>query len=339
MIGELSWRLLVGSGSGFAVTPTRAVTCAHVVDTAPVCEVAALGGGVLRERPVELSPAWPGDPRADIATVDITGHAGAPAPIGPRARPAAGAVVSILGLPGNGSVGLAPGDYLGRQVRARIAGPDASGTWLQINPADRGQGWVEPGFSGSAAVDETTGRVIGMVVVSDRDNAWLIPLDTMIGWLPWLAGLAGDPLGTDPGFAGFHELLEGGRYAEAMDALRRVEPRFRGHSDVYYYWALTMLGGHRPAHHSAPTVEAVVKVLGEACRLDPQSAHARALLALVHEDFYAVSAIGGPRPDLTGLIGISAGRAAEIIQHVPARECRAWQSLLRTADRPGMRTR
>jgi hypothetical protein len=124
-----------------------------------------------------------------------------------------------------------------------------------------------------------------------------------------------------------------------MEVLRTVEPRFRTSSDIYFYWALTMLGGFRPAHHAAPTVEAVTKVLDEACRLDSRSPHPRALLALVHEDSYSYSAIGGHRPDPTGLVGISADRAAEIVQHVPAPSCRAWQSLLRTADRPGMRIR
>jgi hypothetical protein len=179
-----------------------------------------------------------------------------------------------------------------------------------------------------------------MVVASDRQTtAWLIPLDTIIARLPWLGEAAGDPLWTDPGFVRFHELLQAGRYAEAMDVLRMVEPRFRSQSDIYFYWALTMLGGSRPARHSAPTVEAVVTVLNAACRLDPRSAHARALLALVQEDFYAHSAIGGPRQDLNGLSGLSPERAAEIVQHVPAPQCRAWQSLLRTADRPGMRIR
>jgi hypothetical protein len=342
MTADLSWRLRVASGSGFAATPTRAVTCAHVVDRGPTCEVAPLGGGVTRRRAAQPITAWPADRRADVAVVDIAGHTGSLAPIGPRARPAIGAVVEILGLPPreDRGVGLADGDLLGRRVRARIAGSDASGTWLQVNPVDRLQSWVDGGFSGSAAVDETTGRVVGMVVAADKQTtAWLIPLDTIIGWLPWLGDRAGDPLWTDPGFVRFRELLQAGRYAEAMEVLRTVEPRFRVCSDTYFYWALTMLGGIRPAHHSAPTVAAVTKVLGEACRLDPRSPHPRALLALIHEDFYAHSAIGGPRPDMTGLTEISADRATEIVQHVPAPECRAWQSLLRTADRPGMRIR
>jgi hypothetical protein len=343
MIDDLSWRLRVtsgaGFGGGFAVTGTRALTCAHVLGRGRECEVTPLGGGAPSPRAADPVPAWPGDPRADVAVVGIDGHTGAVAPLGPITRPAAGAVVTVLGMPHpreERRLGLAAGDLVGRQVRAVVAGPDASGAWLQIDPADAGRAWVEGGFSGSAAVDVTSGRVAGMVVAADPLTAWLVPMDTLAGWVPWLGRLAGDPLRADPGFVRFHDLLEAGRYPEAMDALRAIEPRFRGCSDTYFYWALTMLDGHRPAHHSAPTVEAVLKVLDGAIRLDPRAAHPRALRALVQEDAYRFSARNSGRPDLTALIGTAPDRAAEILQHVPARECRAWQSLLRTADRPGV---
>jgi hypothetical protein len=332
MAEDLSWRLRVGSGSGFAATSTQAVTCAHVVDRDPWCAVAPLGGGVERRRPVRPVAAWPADPRADLAVVDITGHPGSVAPIGPRPRPRAGTVVTILGLLGESEIGLLAGDHLGRRVRARVTGADASGGWLQINPVDGLQYWVDGGFSGAAAVDGTTGCVVGMVVASDlQTTAWLIPLDTIIERLPWLGATTGDPLRTDPDFVRFHDRLQAGRYDEAMAALSTVEPRFRAYSDTYFYWALTMLGGYRPAFHSAPSVEAIEKVLLEACRLDPRSPHARALLALVHEDFYTRSALAGPRPDLSGAAAISRDRAAEIVRHVPAPECRAWQLLRRNS--------
>ncbi|BCY08068.1 serine protease [Actinoplanes sp. L3-i22] len=320
---DASWRLVVeNAGCGFAVTPTQGLTCAHVVGTEPTCVVRSLG-----ERKVRVSSAYdPGDPgtRADIAVIDITGHTGALAPMGPPSAPRIGSTVRLLGLP------LRAGDDFGRWARARVAGADPTGRWVQMDPLDAHTSPIDPGFSGGAVVEEETGRVIGMVVASlPGTAAWLIPLSTVIDHEPWVAAVTGDPLRTDPDFLRFLDQLRAGRYAEALDTLRGVEVRHGTASDTYYYWALTMLGGRRPAQHSAVVVEAVERVLNAALRRDPRSPHAKALLALLFEDYYVRGHVPGPRPDLTGVGQVDTAHADEIRRHVPAQECRVWQLLHR----------
>jgi hypothetical protein len=315
-----SWRLAIeGAGCGFAVTPTRGLTCAHVVGESPTCMVRSLG-----VRPVRVASAYSHDDRADIAVIDITGHTGAVAPMGPPSGPRIGGTVRMLGLP------LRANDGLGRWARARVVGADPSGRWLQMDPVDGHTSPIGKGFSGGAVVEEETGCVVGMVVASVPGTAaWLIPLATIIDREPWVAGAAGDPLQTDPDFVRFLGQLRIGRYPEALDTLRVVEARHGTASDVYYYWALTMLGGCRPALHSATTVESVERVLTAALRRDPRSPHAKALLALLFEDYYVRGRLPGPRPDLAGIGEVSATHADEIRRHVPAQECRAWQLLNR----------
>ncbi|MFI6072335.1 trypsin-like peptidase domain-containing protein [Actinoplanes sp. NPDC051343] len=317
---EESWRLtIVGAGSGFAVTATRGLTCAHVIGESRTCEVRSLG-----ERPVRPTGGWPADDRADIAVVDITGHSGELAPMAPRSAPRTGSTVRLLGLPRNAR------DDFGRWAKARVSGTDPSGRWLQMDPLDGWTSQIDKGFSGGAVVEEETGCVIGMVVASVPGTAaWMIPLATLVDHEPWLAGTFGDPLRTDPDFVRFLGQLALGRYPEALDTLRVVEGRQRQSSDTYYYWALTMLGGRRPAMHSAMAVEAVERVLNAALRRAPGSPHAGALLALVYEDYYVRGHMPGPRPDLSGIGQVSTTHAEEIRRHVPARECRVWQLLNR----------
>ncbi|WP_341717121.1 serine protease [Micromonospora sp. FIMYZ51] len=324
-----AWRLEVigaATGCGFAVTPTRALTCAHLIGPGQrYCRIASLPG----PRAVDLPSAFDSDvnPIPDIATIDISGHpADAVAPMGPAGRPAVGTILDLFGLPDRGPEG--------RRSRARVAGASRTGEWIQIDAVHGHTAWVEPGFSGGAATDAATGLVVGMVVSADRSlserSAWVIPNDTLVASVPWLAAVLADPLVGDPDYVAVLRYLSARHYTAALERFHGLHSRHRRSSDLYYYWALALLQGIRPANHSGEVIDGIERLLGEACRLDPGSAHARALLALVREDYYGLRSL--PMPGRGGhhdvaTSHVSTGHATEIVGHVPATECLTWRSL------------
>lgn len=353
MLADLDWQFAIhgtDDGCGFAVTAQRALTCAHVVGERSHCMVRPLAAASSRQRPVERVKAFVAatDPWADIAVVDITGHpADAVAPLGPLTRPEVGTVVSVLGLPRRDSwdAPSATRDADGRRVRAQVSGTHAKGIWLQLDALHGHTAWIEPGFSGAAAVDEVSGRVVGMVVAADRSleerTAWIIPLGVIAEHVEWFAAVAGDPLRADPAFVRFLATLDRRRYDDALAMLVDVEARHRGTSDVYYYWALTLLHGCRPAAHSGELIGGVERLLEEAGRLSRgPSGHARALLALVRDDYYTQRGLVTPRPveARAAATRVDASRAREITRHVPAPECVMWQRLHRI-EKGGYQTR
>ncbi|MBQ1019470.1 trypsin-like peptidase domain-containing protein [Micromonospora sp. D93] len=325
------WRLEVigeATGCGFAVTPTRALTCAHLIGPGQRhCRVASLPG----TRAVAVPSAYDKhvNPIPDIATIDISGHpTDAVAPMGPATRPTAGAVLDLFGLPDRGREG--------RRSQARVSGPSRTGEWIQIDAVHGHTAWVEPGFSGGAATDAATGLVVGMVVSADRSlserSAWVIPNDTIVESTPWLAAVLADPLTGDPDYVALLRSLNARRYTAALDRLPDLHSRHRRSSDLYYYWAIVLLQGVRPANHSGEVIDGIERLLGEACRLDSGSAHAQALLALVREDYYGLRSLPmSGRDDHHELTAshVTSGRATEIISHVPATECLTWRSLYR----------
>lgn len=325
------WRLAVigaSEGCGFAVTPTRALTCAHLIEPGQRhCRVASLPGA----RQVDIPSAYDRDtnPVPDIATVDISGHpTDAVAPMGPTTRPAVGTILDLFGLPDRGQEG--------RRSQARVTGPSRTGEWIQIDAVHGHTAWVEPGFSGSAATDAATGLVVGMVVSADRSlaerAAWIIPNDTILASAPWLAAVLADPLAGDPDHVAMLRSLNVRNYSAAFDRLTDLYGRHRRSSDLYYYWALVLLQGVRPANHSGEVIDGIERLLGEACRLDSGSAHAQALLALVREDYYGLRSLPVSGRDGHHALPrghVSTGHAIEIVNHVPATECLTWRSLHR----------
>ncbi|MEU8257042.1 serine protease [Micromonospora inaquosa] len=325
------WRLEVtgaSTGCGFAVTPTRALTCAHLIGPGQRhCQVASLPG----TRTVDIPRAFDSvdNPIPDVATIDIAGHpAGAVAPMGPATRPAVGTILDLFGLPDRRQEG--------RRSQARVSGPSRTGEWLQIDAVHGHTAWVEPGFSGGAATDAATGLVVGMVVSADRSlserSAWIIPNDTIVTSAPWLAALLADPLAGDPDYVTLLRSLNARRYTAALDRLPDLHSRHRRSSDLYYYWALVLLQGVRPANHSGEVIDGIERLLGEACRLDSGSVHARALLALVREDYYSLRSLpvsGRASHHDLDTSRVSTSHAIEIVSHVPATECLTWRKLYR----------
>lgn len=335
---DTTWRLDVrnvqtGSiGCAFGVAPGWALTCAHVIASAERCAVTASATGLSAEDcQFEVAAAYLCDPRMDVAAIRVPGLT-AVAPLGSIERPARGTVVEIFGP-------YSSRDQRGRHVRGRIAGPDASGRWIQVDALDAHTSWVLPGFSGSAVVSSVSGLVVGMVVWTARSDsrpdraAWLIPLDTLVEGLvedlAWLAKVLARPLQADETFRAFQQALSLRRYGEALYLLAEVQQRRPTESDIYYYWALALLQGVRPGNHSGETIEDIERLLLEAIRLDKQSAHSRTLLVLVREDYFHLRGLIAPALPIDGDVPatLTTGHAQEIIAHVPAVECASWRRI------------
>jgi hypothetical protein len=87
-------------------------------------------------------------------------------------------------------------------VSAVLAG--AAGEWVQLDPVASYGARVVPGFSGAGVVDERTGSVIGIVVAKHSDLAagvsWMLPIETIVSYLPMVADLIGGDSATDEAF-------------------------------------------------------------------------------------------------------------------------------------------
>jgi hypothetical protein len=260
--------------------------------------------------------------------LDLTGHdIGAVAPLGSLTIPPAGTVLHLIGLPEYR-------DREGRWTTAVVMGPDRSGEWLQVDASNAHSSWVEYGFSGGAAVDRDSGLVVGIVTRANNNpaarNAWVIPLATVALYWPPLASLASSRLTADTGYRDFRRAFDSRRYADALHCLSSVQSRFPDESEVYYYWAMAALGGHRPASHSAETVDGVQRLLRQALRLDPRSIRAAALLAMVQEDFFTLRHLPLPNPSTRQPVAyarLDAADARELVDHVPANDCASWRAI------------
>jgi hypothetical protein len=226
IIGLHPWRVVLrGSfgvvGAGVLVDPWHVLTCAHVVTNA--LGSASDGGAPEGELTVVL-PFGPAGTGADPLPVEIPAHVHpsgwAPvstrgggdlallrlrrnAPAGhavarlARMPQAAGRRVGVFGHPS----GLDDGVWALAEVTG-VAGP--SGEWLQLDATQPVGRPVTQGFSGAGAVDAATGEVLGIVVAQDVDAvsrvAWMIRIETVVAYLPFVAGLlhrAGAPKADD----------------------------------------------------------------------------------------------------------------------------------------------
>ncbi len=313
-------------GAGFAVTGHEALTCAHVINDAKECWVELRGGEheTQRCKVQTLQPAGDSaDSRSDIAVINLLEPVQS-APLGPRNPPIEGAELEVIGFPRS---------YGAREQRARVrvTGPVANGL-LQVNGQYGHSGIVE-GFSGSAAVDLRSRRVVGMVVEADRDPscmvAWIIPLATIAGFWKQLGDLLPKSLSVDPEFCGAVKDLEYGAYGDALNRLNGILQDYPKEADVFYYRVLAELRGKRPGGYTRPVIEAVVRLLDRALSLNPQAGHVKALLALVREDYYVLRGLVPTSATAKEPLQISPQHAEEILRHVPAPECPTWQYLCR----------
>jgi hypothetical protein len=202
------WRVRVSRtdgricGAGVLIDRLRVLTCAHVVAQAlgvdlrggtPTgtirVEFPSLGGvsrlaTVAADGWVPMAP----DGRGDVAVLVLD----EPAP--PRLVPAGLArcgplenrMVRAYGHP----VGIDDGVWAVTKL-VGFGGP--SGEWVQIDGQTVTGRRVEGGFSGAGAIDDRSGAVVGLIVAEDAQAAnkvaWMIPMELVAAYLPFLAGL------------------------------------------------------------------------------------------------------------------------------------------------------
>lgn len=202
-------------GAGVLVGSRHVLTCAHVVTEPPSDTGAPDWADAVPEGEVDVdfvgrSDVPPGrarvaegcwvppraDERGDLALLELR----EPAPGG------RGATLRRL-PPWNRQVytrGFPTGVDNGLWVTARLSGRSGpGGEWIQMD-AELPDRRVRRGFSGSAVADAATHDVVGIVVGEwPRDpggHSWMIPVDTIVGYLPQVAEfVTGDPA-VDPSF-------------------------------------------------------------------------------------------------------------------------------------------
>lgn len=198
---DTPWRVRVCTGAGDTVGAgvllgdRLVLTCAHVVRNA------GLSGdgpaGQLRIDSVVCQPRWstparvlPGcwisersTQRGDVALLaldtPVTCHAGARL----RQAPVRDVAVRTCGFPDGGKIGI--------WAEGRLAGASYDGEWVEMHALrqDRGQ-WVTRGFSGAGvttagpAGGDVTGIVVAVRETGSSVNAWMMPAETIAGYLP-----------------------------------------------------------------------------------------------------------------------------------------------------------
>ena len=333
---ETSWRLRlqeVGDdgepggvlGTGFAVPNHAVLTCAHVVEDVTECWVEPLDGSVKAQRcRIHDNPSTIDmtDGSSDVAVISLTNSV-PPAPLGPYEPATSGTEIEVVG-------------YIDRYLdwgrtqatRGRIVGGSIKGL-IQVGILD-GHPPIVEGYSGGAAVDIRTGRVIGMVVQAEPNHriAWIIPLFAIADRWPPLAEYLPKGLLGDPEFLLAYDEFRYGHYEDALRRFGRVSMSYPREADIYYYRVLAALNGRRPGGYQGAVIEMMEQLLDYALRLKPDAAHIQALLALVGEDYYRLR---GLKPkvnrEFLNIQEISEMHALEIVTNVVARECATWQYL------------
>jgi|GEM_PF-945130 hypothetical protein len=178
------------AGTGFLLSETSALTCAHVV-------AAALGQSMTNQTPsTEIRLDFPllaagemfsarvtlWDSEKDSAVLEISGAL----PSG--AQPARLVQSADLWQHPFRAFGFPAGLPNGVWASGRILGREAAG-WYQVEDTKETGYFVQPGFSGGAVWDDALGGVVGMVIASDiREDvraAFSLPLVKALG--EWLA--------------------------------------------------------------------------------------------------------------------------------------------------------
>jgi len=339
---ETSWRLRLREagddgepgrvlGTGFAVTDHAALTCAHVVENATECWAEPLDGSVKAQRcriQAEPSAIDMTDGSSDVAVIGFP-HSVPPAPLGPYEPPVSGTEIEVVGYIERyldwGRTQVTRGHILGGPVKGLI----------QVGILD-GHPPIVEGYSGGAAVDAYSNRVVGMVAQAEPDHriAWIIPLAAIADRWPPLAEYLPRGLLGDPEFRRASNELRYGHHADALRRFSELSKSYPHEADVHYYRVLAALNGQRPGGHQGTVIEKMEQLLDYALQLRPDAPHIQALLALVQEDYYRLR---GLRPKINRVFPdikeISPAHAWEIVTNVAARECATWQYLNQHTDR------
>ena len=170
------------------------LTCAHVVqrqhgnepEPQIVVEFVGQPGVALRSaRVVEGGWVPPfDDDRGDVAVLELDQPVRDVPCASLRQLSLRGRVVRVHGFPRD------LGD--GAWAAAVVAGPGGpGGEWVQMDAVAQTGVRVQSGFSGAGVTDEETGQVIGIVVTEYTDRpvgvSWMLPVETIAGYLPLVA--------------------------------------------------------------------------------------------------------------------------------------------------------
>lgn len=174
------------------------LTCAHVVRDAGVSGGSPSGlDARVRIESVICHPRWSvparvigcwvsrretrrGDVALLVLDEPVTGNNGARL----RRAPVRGVTVRVHGFFDPGSIGAL--------AECRLVGASYDGEWVEMHVASQHRGqWVTHGFSGGGVAEESSGDVVGIVVAVREDgssvNAWMMPVETIVDYLPAVA--------------------------------------------------------------------------------------------------------------------------------------------------------
>jgi len=237
-----SWQVVVCDddgnivGAGVLLGQRQVITCAHVVEKAGKNAGAGGVGARLLVESVQCEPPWkrsaqvmPGcwvpagdTPLGDLALLKLDSpvscHKGARL----RRAPVRDIKVWARGFP--------DGDKIGTSAKGRLAGATNDGKWVEIHPDADSRGQWARGFSGAGvAEDNTSGDIIGIVMAVRGANpaaaAYMMPVETIIGYLPQVSSFAVGGSTSDPIFS-----IHSDRLADA--AVSGAAPPFEAAADV-----------------------------------------------------------------------------------------------------------
>jgi hypothetical protein len=105
--------------------------------------------------------------------------------------------VRVCGFPDGGRVGII--------AAGRLVGPSYDGEWVEMHAASENRGqWVTHGYSGAGVAMEADGGVAGIVVAVRENgssvNAWMMPVETIVSYLPSVRSYVDGGGTVDPAF-------------------------------------------------------------------------------------------------------------------------------------------
>jgi hypothetical protein len=184
-------------GSGFLVSRSHVLTCAHVVDQAArdngevsldfpfVTNEQSLTAWVVSRQPLQRLTSFPPENGQDVALLQL--KTGCPS----GGRPARLVRQTDLLDHGFRTFGFPPNNDDGVWVDGRLRDVTARG-WVQLDKLSNDNYFVAPGFSGGPVWDVEINGVVGMIVAADRQTtpgrgAFMIPTEKLLAASPILA--------------------------------------------------------------------------------------------------------------------------------------------------------
>ncbi|MEV6349949.1 trypsin-like peptidase domain-containing protein [Actinoplanes sp. NPDC051851] len=322
-------------GAGVLIAPDLVLTCAHVVAT-------ALPGASIRQAPestviIDFPTGTADDRRSatvaphgwvprgdtpltgDLALLRLdrpVGHE--PAALAPCGPPSGRAVRAF---------GHAHRDPVGRWATARLTGTAGpGGDWVQLNDVTVPGPRIERGYSGAGVVEESTSRVIGMIVGVDREvvvkGAWMMSMEAVAARLAAVAPLL--PAGPVPARS-IAQAQHDDYQAALVDALMDLDGLHLLAGRTELIAALDQRLDSPLGVTAGRGVRADLDAVVRACLEHPGGIALLALTAVVHDLFGdghesdRFNLLAGQNPGRR-LLGDEAARLAALLAELPAEQ-------------------